>query len=255
MERVHPRRGPTPDRPRSTDTTRRGRDDRAESRRKPLLERTRSTGSRACAIDFDSGRSASYARVEGVIGEERVVAVIRLDATLTGHPSLVRRVAEREPTLGNGQMDPLERTLAAVRSVERVTRLEIVRASHRMGLGGLRAVAAADLPRRTAQGEGSAPQRFGLHVGEEDGGSVVVLGGELDLSDADFVRDEIAAIHHGDVVVDLAELTFLDAAGLSAILTARRAVTGRGDRFLIRGATRMVRRVFEVTDLGHLLDD
>lgn len=65
---------------------------------------------------------------------------------------------------------------------------------------------------------------------------IVALNGELDLSDADRVRDEIVAIHSGNVVMDLAELTLLDASGLSAIVAARRAVTGRGSQFVIRGA-------------------
>lgn len=93
---------------------------------------------------IECGRAAHYARVEGVIGGERVAAVVRLDGSLRGHPQLVRRVAERKPMLGAGRVDPLERTLTTVRAVEQVTRIEIVRASHRIGLGAVRAVAMAD---------------------------------------------------------------------------------------------------------------
>ncbi len=255
MERAHPRRSRPLDRMFPSDATARRLDDRASARRSRFSARTLPTLSLVAAIHPDGGHAAHYARVEGVMDEQRVVAVVRLDGSLTGHPSLVRRVAEREPSLGGGQVDPLERTLATVRSVEHVTRLEIMRASHRMGLGALRAVATAHPPGPAANGEGGVSRQFGLRVGQEDGVSVVALSGELDLGDAEHVRERIAAIPRGDVVVDLAELTFLDATGLSAILTARRQVTGRGGRFLIRGAKRMVRRVFEVTDLADLLDD
>jgi len=218
-----------------------------------LSERARSTRTLSRVTGFEGGRPGCYARVEGVMGNERVMAVVGLDGSLEGHPSLVRRVAERKPILRAGRVDPLERTLAAVRSVEHVTRLEIVRASQRMGFGALRAVAREERP--GTYGDGEVSRRFSLRVSEDNGIAIVSLSGELDLWEEDHVRDEISAIHSGNIVLDLAELTFLDASGLSAILTARRAVTGRGSRFAIRGAQGMVRRVFEVTDLARLLDD
>jgi len=195
-----------------------------------------------------------YARVEGDLDGVSAVATIGLDGSLAGDTVLVRRVAGDDPTLDIGPVDPLQRTLETARALERITRLEIVQASRRSGLGTVRAFAMAERPGRV-KAEGSDTARLSIHVGEKEGVTIVALDGELDLCDAKHVRDEVSVIPTRNVVMDLAGLTFLDASGLSAIVAARRAVTARGNQFRIRGAQAMVRRVFEVTDLAHLLDD
>jgi anti-sigma B factor antagonist len=102
--------------------------------------------------------------------------------------------------------------------------------------------------------DGPAPA-LSIHVHEENGVSTVALRGELDLWETETVQKAVAAISNGDVALDLSDLTFLDAAGVSAILAARRIVTERGSRFTIMGAKSLVRTVFEVTDLARLLGD
>jgi anti-sigma B factor antagonist len=84
---------------------------------------------------------------------------------------------------------------------------------------------------------------------------VVRLRGELDLAAADNIKDALLMLSATTVVVDLEQLTFLDASGLSALLVARTGITATGRRFKIRGARGLVRRVFEVTDLAHPLED
>lgn len=82
------------------------------------------------------------------------------------------------------------------------------------------------------------------------GGERVVAGtGDIDLVSADGFRDAlVAAAADGlPVVVDLSAVTFLDAAGLSALVAGRIAA---GGRFRVVGATGVVRRVLEVTGLG-----
>ena len=57
------------------------------------------------------------------------------------------------------------------------------------------------------------------------------------------------------VVVDLQPLTFIDARGLNALLSARRRIIRAGHTFALHRATGLVRRVFEITGLESLLDD
>lgn len=87
------------------------------------------------------------------------------------------------------------------------------------------------------------------------GAHVVRFCGELDLSSARCTCEALAAIRAPAIVVDLSELSYLDASGLSALVVARRRLALAGRRLTIRGARGGVRRVFEVTDLAHLLCD
>lgn len=96
---------------------------------------------------------------------------------------------------------------------------------------------------------------FGIELATDGHRNVVRLRGELDLAYAAPVRAALASVAGHEVEVDLSALTFLDAAGLSALLAARRAVTARGHRLRFCGAVPAVRRVFELTDLAAVLDD
>ena len=93
----------------------------------------------------------------------------------------------------------------------------------------------------------------------ETGSTVVVaLSGELDLATAPQLRACLAPLVTGatapdELVLDLSELTFLDASGISALLTVQRALAGRGGRLALRSPSRLVRRVVRVLDLDGLL--
>ena len=84
---------------------------------------------------------------------------------------------------------------------------------------------------------------------------VVRCRGGLDFAYADGLRDAFAGITERDVVVDLRRLTFVDSTGLSALLSARRALLDVGGTVSIRGASGLVRRVFEAAELADVLDD
>ncbi|GAA0814628.1 hypothetical protein Sya03_43200 [Spirilliplanes yamanashiensis] len=84
-------------------------------------------------------------------------------------------------------------------------------------------------------------------------GRLAVLGvaGEVDLATVD---ELVAAMRRcltddrvSGLVVRLDEVTFLDCAGISALLTARRAALGTGRRFHVAGARGQVRRVLCLT--------
>ncbi|MGH8980571.1 MAG: STAS domain-containing protein [Acidimicrobiales bacterium] len=95
-----------------------------------------------------------------------------------------------------------------------------------------------------------------LHLDvRRDGASYVVrLSGELDIVDADRLHAALHAIGAAAVVADLSNLKFLDGAGLSALVSARHRWQAEGHTFTVRGAEGMVRRVFEITGQGELLD-
>ena len=55
-------------------------------------------------------------------------------------------------------------------------------------------------------------------------------------------------------VVDFAEVTFIDAAGVSALIRANRTAQDLGLRLTIVHASGLVERVFRLTQADHLLD-
>jgi anti-anti-sigma factor len=84
---------------------------------------------------------------------------------------------------------------------------------------------------------------------------VVSLRGELDIASAPHVRRALLRADNDAVVIDLSRLAFIDAAGMSAIVLARNSRRSAGLDVQIRGARGIVRRVFELAELGHVLDD
>lgn len=83
----------------------------------------------------------------------------------------------------------------------------------------------------------------------------VHLAGELDLETAAEVRWMLRRVAGSAVVVDLSRLTFIDAAGVSALLLVRRQLEAAGRRFSIRRARGPVRRVFDLSGLDHLIEE
>ena len=86
-----------------------------------------------------------------------------------------------------------------------------------------------------------------------DGLHFYELGGELDIAGAGYVLNRLCE-DGGSAVVDLSRLTFIDAAGISALLAARHNVDQRGGRFELHGATGFVRRVFDVVGVTDMLE-
>lgn len=82
----------------------------------------------------------------------------------------------------------------------------------------------------------------------------VALAGELDGAAVPLLVEGLASLGEpGDIVIDLAELTFIDAAGLGAAVQARNTQLASGFDLGIVHATRSVTRVFSLGGLAQLL--
>jgi anti-anti-sigma factor len=77
------------------------------------------------------------------------------------------------------------------------------------------------------------------------------VAGEIDLSNIEALQAEVAsAVESGEarlVVVDLAEVSFLDSSGIGALLKGRRLADDAGKGFRVEGAQGMVREVLTIT--------
>ncbi|MEU4428951.1 STAS domain-containing protein [Actinoplanes sp. NPDC024001] len=90
-----------------------------------------------------------------------------------------------------------------------------------------------------------------------DGRHVMRLVGDVDLAVADELRQTLTTAltdtELNELTVDLSTVTFLDCAGISALLHGSRVAAANAKRYDVAHARDNVRRVFELTGvLGHL---
>ena len=87
-----------------------------------------------------------------------------------------------------------------------------------------------------------------LGPGESDGHVVISLHGELDLIEAASVSAALATVTARDrwIIVDLAGLEFIDAAGVAALSRGRRQARDVGGDLLLVAPRRQVQRVLSL---------
>ena len=91
---------------------------------------------------------------------------------------------------------------------------------------------------------------FTVRTTRDDGTLVVQLGGELDVAGAPRLDDLLSALNGDAIVLDLAELDFVDSSGLAVFVRAR----NRGQRLRLRSPGHTVRRAFQVSGLDEVFD-
>ncbi len=98
------------------------------------------------------------------------------------------------------------------------------------------------------------PEPIGFWVtrSDEASGVVVTLHGELDVAAApqlEKLLDEIRAEKHRHVMVELSDLGFVDSAGVSVLIKAKKEADEEGAEFLLRRPTAQVHRVFALVGM------
>ncbi|MFJ9444967.1 STAS domain-containing protein [Kitasatospora sp. NPDC101235] len=83
----------------------------------------------------------------------------------------------------------------------------------------------------------------------------VRVRGEIDLDTAPALRCELerALAEHHVVVLDLSQVTFMDCAGLGALVQARNQADHSGRRLVLHGTGRPVARLLKLTGLTRRL--
>jgi anti-sigma B factor antagonist len=83
------------------------------------------------------------------------------------------------------------------------------------------------------------------------GDALIALSGELDLSSAAALDDEIGRLAAADgvrrVVLDLRRLEFMDSSGLRVVALADRRLSAAGRQLMLVRGPETVQRVFEIT--------
>jgi anti-sigma B factor antagonist len=88
--------------------------------------------------------------------------------------------------------------------------------------------------------------------------AVVAATGELDLSGAQVLEDELERLQSdpalGTVVLDLRGLEFMDSSGLRLVVLADMRAREAGRRFVLVRGPETVHRVFEITRMSERLE-
>jgi anti-anti-sigma factor len=92
-------------------------------------------------------------------------------------------------------------------------------------------------------------------VGEREGSTVVHVEGELDLGSAAQLEDVIARVRptSESVVIDLADLWFIDMAGLRVLLCAHEEAEHEGTPVALANVREPVRRVLNLAHVESVL--
>jgi len=101
----------------------------------------------------------------------------------------------------------------------------------------------------------TAPLRISVERGPGRA-TVVRVGGELDYVTAGDLRAallEALTDASADVVLDLAELRFLDSSGMGAIVSGWQRARVTGARYVVRGTPDVIAEQFEMTGLSQVL--
>jgi anti-sigma B factor antagonist len=86
----------------------------------------------------------------------------------------------------------------------------------------------------------------------------LALSGELDVVSSPQLEqrlNELLAESHARVILDLSELAFVDSAGVSALIKARRQAELNGRTLVLARPTEQVHRVFALVGLADWLAD
>jgi anti-anti-sigma factor len=94
------------------------------------------------------------------------------------------------------------------------------------------------------------PAQLVVETSAQDDVTVLTLSGELDLASTPILERELAAVESAGakrIVIDLAEVGFMDSSGLQALLRARERAAEEGVELALRRGPHQVQRVFELT--------
>jgi anti-sigma B factor antagonist len=109
---------------------------------------------------------------------------------------------------------------------------------------------------RSRPGYGGAVEAFRLHSSERNGCAVLQVFGEVDLSTAPQLREDLTAMVAGgelDIVVDLSATEFLDSTGLGALVTGLKRVRAKGGNMKVVCTSPRVCKVFEITSIDKVM--
>src|SRR6202453_595979 len=97
---------------------------------------------------------------------------------------------------------------------------------------------------------------FSLTSRDLPGLHIVALHGELDLASADGVAEAVVEIAGSTLVVDVADLSYMDSSGIGALVVARKRIRAKGlGELVVTRPTAIVQKVLEIVGLAGWIAD
>jgi anti-anti-sigma factor len=98
---------------------------------------------------------------------------------------------------------------------------------------------------------------FSTEVETIDGATLIHVRGAIDMSTAERLRDAIEPFLGPEqrIVLDFAEVHFMDSMCLNVLVQARGSLTADGGSLVLRNPSAMARRILHTTGLQDLLDE
>jgi anti-anti-sigma factor len=150
---------------------------------------------------------------------------------------------------GGLQVSDYERSLGPNRIVAQILRCLFSTAALNPRRGGRR-------PCEVDMQKGNIPFRIRSEGNTDTSTGFVRVAGEIDVATAPILQnailDQIRA--GGRTVVDFAEVTFIDAAGVNALIRANQTAQDLGLQLTIAHVSGLVERVLRLTQADHILD-
>ena len=97
------------------------------------------------------------------------------------------------------------------------------------------------------------PDALKISIRKANGVQVIALGGELDLATAGALSSQLAETQASLVVVDLADLSFLDSSGISCLVLAKTQMDDEGRTLIFTRPQPRVERALEIVGLADWL--
>jgi anti-sigma B factor antagonist len=100
-------------------------------------------------------------------------------------------------------------------------------------------------------------QQLEIRIHEENGTARLSLRGELDVSSAAALMEQLSAVNASgvsEVVLDLAELSYIDPSGLSVLAVEQRRADASGLALRIAAPNAFVRHLLDITGLIDVFD-
>jgi anti-anti-sigma factor len=110
-----------------------------------------------------------------------------------------------------------------------------------------------DLDRQAGTRAAPAPAPFDVRRVDHPLGLVLVLGGDLDMATVPLLQEHLdrAMCSGAAVVIDLAEVGFIDSSGVEALVRAEQQLRASGGQLVLLGASQAVYRVFALAGVDH----
>jgi anti-anti-sigma factor len=96
-----------------------------------------------------------------------------------------------------------------------------------------------------------------FHIECRNGNAVLVVAGEVDLSNQDEFLDQLRSLNgaaQSTSLVDLSAVTFFGSSGISALLEASRDAKHKCVNLVIAAPSPIVRQVLDATDLSSIFE-